>query len=360
AIDGLEISESAGSCGTSAYRGSPVIVTDTLTDPLWLQFRDLAAAHGLRACWSTTIDATNGEVVGTFAIYYRQPRGPSAEDRQLVELMTETAAVAIERDRTARARERQFDEMQRSLLPRALARVPGMEVAASFHPGTRGLEVGGDFYDLFPIEEGTWGFVIGDVCGHGAEAAAATAIARHTARAVALREAIPGNVLAAVHDALYRSELDRFCTAIYGRLHLTETAAHLALANGGHPAPMILRADGTLESPQEHGPLLGVLSPTPGYRTVELELEAGDAIVMYTDGLIERNPLLPSDERLRATLAGLIGLPAADAIKLLETSSIANEQVRASDDIALLLMRVEPQLGQPGEAWRAPDALAAR
>ncbi len=360
AIDGLEIGEAAGSCGTSAYRGSPVIVTDTLTDPLWLEFRDLAALHGLRACWSTPIDATNGEVVGTFAVYYRQSREPSAEDRQLVALMTETAAVAIERDRAARARERQFDEMQRSLLPRALARVPGMEVAASFHPGTRGLEVGGDFYDLFPIEEGTWGFVIGDVCGHGAEAAAATAIARHTARAVALREAIPGDVLAAVHDALYRSELDRFCTAIYGRLQLTEAGARLAFANGGHPAPMILRADGKLESSQEHGPLLGVLSPTPSYRTVGLELEAGDAIVMYTDGLIERNPLLPSDERLRATLAGLIGLPAADAVKRLETSSIATERLRASDDIALLIMRVEPQLGQSGEAWRAPDALAAR
>ncbi len=360
AIDGLEIAEGAGSCGTSAHRRTQVIVTDTMNDPLWTDFRDLAARYGLRACWSTPIDAADGEIVGTFAIYYDQPRGPTQEEQQLVALMTETAAVAIERARAARAREQQFNDMQRSLLPRALAQVPGIEVAASFHPGTRGLEVGGDFYDIFPLQENSWGVVIGDVCGHGAEAAAATAIARHTTRAVALREVSAGRVLAAVHDALYRSELDRFCTAIYGRLELTEAGARLRFANGGHPAPLILRADGSLERRTAHGPLLGVLPTMPAYPILEIELEVGDAVVMYTDGLTERNPLLPSEERLRAVLTDLVGLPAEEAIKRLEKSSIASERSPASDDIALLILRVEPQLARPDENSLAPETLAAR
>jgi signal transduction histidine kinase/serine phosphatase RsbU (regulator of sigma subunit)/DNA-binding NarL/FixJ family response regulator len=343
AIDGIEIGEGVGSCGTAAHRGEPVIVTDITTDPLWADFRDLAAAHHLRACWSTPIDATDGEVVGTFAIYYSQPRAPGDRDRQLIALMAETAAVAVERDRAARARERQFNEMQSSLLPRALARVPGIEVAARFRPGTRGLEVGGDFYDIFPLGESTWGFVIGDVCGHGAAAAAATAIARHTTRAVALREPESGRVLAAVHEALYRSDLDRFCTAIYGRLELTDAGVRLRFSNGGHPAPLILRSSGKVEHPQDHGPLLGVLSPAHGYPTVDLELEGGDAVVMYTDGLTERNPRLPTEEQLGIVLASVVGLPAEELIQRLEAESIANDPPPARDDMAVLILRVTPQ-----------------
>ena len=128
-----------------------------------------------------------------------------------------------------------------------MPRVPGLELSARFHPGTRGLEVGGDFYDFFALGEQVWGFVIGDVCGKGSEAAAATALVRHTTRAVALRESESGEVLSAVHDALYRSDLDRFCTAVYGRVELCDHGAKLQIANGGHPVPLILRTDGTVE-----------------------------------------------------------------------------------------------------------------
>jgi PAS domain S-box-containing protein len=98
AIDGLAIGPSAGSCGTAAYRGHPVIVSDIATDPLWADYRDLALPHGLRACWSTPILASDGRVLGTFATYYREPRSPTEQERNVLEQITNLASIAIERE----------------------------------------------------------------------------------------------------------------------------------------------------------------------------------------------------------------------------------------------------------------------
>lgn len=106
AIDGLVIGPSVGSCGTAAWRNQVVVVTDIANDPLWSDFAGLARQHGLAACWSTPIRSTLGEVLGTFAMYYRVPRAPSEHERQVVELLANTAAVVVERDREARERVR--------------------------------------------------------------------------------------------------------------------------------------------------------------------------------------------------------------------------------------------------------------
>jgi PAS domain S-box-containing protein len=97
AIDGAVIGPSAGSCGTAAYRGEPVIVSNIATDPLWADYRDLALAHGLRACWSTPIRSTGGRVLGTFATYYREPRSPAAHERDVIEQISHLASIAVER-----------------------------------------------------------------------------------------------------------------------------------------------------------------------------------------------------------------------------------------------------------------------
>src|SRR5579884_1497825 len=99
AIDGIEIGPAVGSCGTAAYTGKPVIVSDIAHDPLWKDFRDLALEHGLRACWSTPILSAEKEVLGTFALYYREPHQPGSSDQHLVEFITRSAAIAIERER---------------------------------------------------------------------------------------------------------------------------------------------------------------------------------------------------------------------------------------------------------------------
>jgi PAS domain S-box-containing protein len=98
AIYGAEIGPAAGSCGTAAFRGEPVFVSDIANDPLWADYRDVALQHGLRACWSTPIMASCGRVLGTLAMYYREPRSPGETDRELVALITRTVALAIERD----------------------------------------------------------------------------------------------------------------------------------------------------------------------------------------------------------------------------------------------------------------------
>jgi PAS domain S-box-containing protein len=99
AIDGAVIGPAVGSCGTAAYRRQPVIVSDIATDPLWADYRELALAHGLRACWSTPILSSEGKVLGTFATYYREPRSPIQQEHNVMERITHLASIAIERER---------------------------------------------------------------------------------------------------------------------------------------------------------------------------------------------------------------------------------------------------------------------
>jgi GAF domain-containing protein len=96
AIDGAPIGPKNGSCGTAMYRGEAVVVTDILTDPLWEDYRDIAAASGLRACWSTPILSGRGKVLGSFAMYYREPRTPTGAEAKLTEVATRIAGLAIE------------------------------------------------------------------------------------------------------------------------------------------------------------------------------------------------------------------------------------------------------------------------
>ena len=99
AIDGAEIGPCAGSCGTAAFRATPVFVSDIAADPLWTNFRDVALPHGLRACWSTPILTRGRRVLGTFAMYHREPREPTVRDLMLVDLVTQTATLVIDRER---------------------------------------------------------------------------------------------------------------------------------------------------------------------------------------------------------------------------------------------------------------------
>jgi PAS domain S-box-containing protein len=111
AIDGIVIGPSVGSCGTAAYRAEPVIVSDIATDPLWAEFRDLALGHGLRACWSRPILSSAGRVLGTFAIYYREPRSPTPQDHNVIEQITHLASIAVEREQAEEALRQAQEEL---------------------------------------------------------------------------------------------------------------------------------------------------------------------------------------------------------------------------------------------------------
>jgi PAS domain S-box-containing protein len=114
AIDGLVIGPSVGSCGTAAYRGESVIVSDIASDPLWADFRNLALGHELRACWSTPILSSAGRVLGTFAIYYREPHSPTPQDFNLIGQITHLASIALERAQAAQELQQQANLLEQA------------------------------------------------------------------------------------------------------------------------------------------------------------------------------------------------------------------------------------------------------
>ncbi|WP_330177554.1 SpoIIE family protein phosphatase [Streptomyces sp. NBC_01498] len=181
--------------------------------------------------------------------------------------------------------------LQRTLLPPTLANVPGLDVAAHYHVASAD-EVGGDFYDLFPLSAGTWGMFLGDVCGKGAAAAAVTSLARYTLRAAAVYDPDPAAVLANLNTVLnheYHGTDPRFCTVLYGLLSpdTDRGGFRLTLASGGHPPALLMRADGTADRlPTPGGQLIGVL-PDAHIATVTFRLAPGDTLLLHTDGLTE-------------------------------------------------------------------------
>ena len=180
--------------------------------------------------------------------------------------------------------------------------MPGADLAAEYVPAGEGMEVGGDFFDVFAIgDEDEWALVIGDVCGKGAEAAAVTALARYTLRAVSTRSPSPAATLATLNEEMLRQMPEpRFLTAALGHLAVRpDGGASGTLASGGHLPPLVLRAGGTPEVAACSGMLLGV---EPDARAVDcpFTLGPGDALVLYTDGITEARvdrPLPPRRSR---------------------------------------------------------------
>lgn len=169
-----------------------------------------------------------------------------ARDRRTYE--SELLRARQESDRERERLKRLNATLQKTLLPPTLVDVPGLDVAAYYHVASAD-EVGGDFYDLFPLDSGTWGFFLGDVCGKGAAAAAVTSLARYTLRAAAVYDPDPAAVLANLNTVLnheYNGDDPRFCTVIFGLLTPDGDAGgfQVTLASGGHPPALLMRSDG--------------------------------------------------------------------------------------------------------------------
>jgi PAS domain S-box-containing protein len=266
-------------------------------------------------------------------------------DKQDVELAQELArrcATAVDNARLYTERSYIARTLQESLLPVELPDIPGIEAAARFRPTGEGNEVGGDFYDMFETGEDGWTVVMGDVCGKGPDAAAVTALARYTLRAAAMRERVPSRSLAVLNEALLRQRDDRrFCTVAYAYIEKLERGARVGLAAGGHPLPLLLRVDGTVEPVGVPGTLLGVVSD-PDLEDRTVTLEPGDALVFYTDGVIEsRGDSNVLDERRLAELVATCAGTGADAIAAkVEEAAVLSQGGRPRDDIAVLVLRV--------------------
>ncbi|MDQ6816421.1 MAG: SpoIIE family protein phosphatase [Actinomycetota bacterium] len=265
-------------------------------------------------------------------------------DMQLITSLAARAALHIQNSRLYTERLRIAEVLQVGLRPRALPTIPGVELAARFRPAADELEVGGDFYDVFPADDGTWTLIIGDVSGKGAEAAAVTALARHTLRAASLLLFDPAAELALLNRALVADATEHFCTVFCARVRHEAGGLHCRFANGGHLPPLLLRRDGTLEEVEGgRGPLVGPFGDAQ-YEEATLRLEPGDLLLMYTDGVTEvrRSADARGERNLRATLAASIGRSAEEVVGAVERKAVELLAGRARDDMALLAIKAEP------------------
>lgn len=260
-------------------------------------------------------------------------------------------ATSLANERTARARtEAAFAEarevaetLQKSLLPSELPRVPGVELATLYRASTMSpATVGGDFYDVFSISRHDWGLVVGDVCGKGPEAAVLTARIRHGVRALAPRARRTDHLVAAVDDTLEPDSLgNRFCTMVYARFTPLVDGIEVRLTRAGHPAPMLIRSDGSTEELGVPGPMLGVGQLGP-WNERRVHLGLGDQLALYTDGVTELRSdsgEMFGEERLRDVLADNSDSDGAATIMRRLEEQLLDFQSEPRDDIAVLLLR---------------------
>ncbi|MGX1674314.1 SpoIIE family protein phosphatase [Streptomyces sp. NPDC055400] len=265
---------------------------------------------------------------------------------ELAEDLSRRAALALDNARLYSERMAISQSLQRSLLPPELPHIPGVEVEVIYRAAGEGNEVGGDFYDLFPIRDGAYGFAIGDVCGTGPEAAAVTGLARHALRLLA-REGFGGPAVlerlnAAILDEGARS---RFLTLLYGELWPQEDgSAVLKMVCAGHPLPLRLRQDGTVEPYAEPQPLLGVMEDLELYEQT-MTLDPGDVLLCVTDGITERREgtRMLGDDGLADVLTTCTGLTAGAVAARIMRAVERFASDAPSDDMAILTMRV-PEL----------------
>ena len=266
-----------------------------------------------------------------------------AEDLELAQELARRAASAIENARLYQERSHVARVLQSSLLPPSLPTIPRVDVAAVYRPAGEGTEIGGDFYDLFQCSEDTWAVVVGDVCGKGAEAAAVIGLARFTVRAVAMQENRPSSILGRLNDALLQQQREdaRYCTVEYLRLHPTPDGARVTVSCGGHPLPLVLRADGTVHEVGRPGTLLGVFAD-PELHDATVDLGRGDAMLLYTDGVTEEQvgDEFFGEERLAAVLRAGAGGTARDIAERIQTAVVEFSPEPPRDDMAVLVIRI--------------------
>lgn len=262
---------------------------------------------------------------------------------ELAEDLSRRAALALDNARLYSERMAISQSLQRSLLPPETPHIEGVEVEVIYRAAGEGNEVGGDFYDIFPIRDGAYGFAIGDVCGTGPEAAAVTGLARHALRLLA-REGFGGPAVlerlnAAILDEGPRS---RFLTLLYGELWpQRDGSAVLKVVCAGHPLPLRLRQDGSVEPAADPQPLLGVMEDLELYEQT-ITLDPGDVLLCVTDGVTERREgtRMLGDDGLTDVLTMCTGLTAGAVAARVMRAVERFASDAPSDDMAILAMRV--------------------
>lgn len=288
---------------------------------------------------------TRGRTIGIITLV-RTGDGAVAytdDDVAVVEDLAARAALALDNGRLFHSRNRVARSLQAALLPPALPDIPGLVLAARYDVAETDVAIGGDFYDVLPVGPGSWGLVVGDVCGRGPDAAALTGLVRHSLRSAVVGEHEPSRILRQTNAAVLQQIDDsRFCTAALLRVDLAAGAGadpgvRVVASSAGHPRPVVVRADGQVHAVECTGTLLGVVED-PELVDVAVRLGPGDAIVLYTDGVTEarHGTELFGEDRLLEALASRAGRSAEEIAEGLELA-VAAFRRSARDDTAILV-----------------------
>lgn len=354
-LDVEEIGRDPGLCASAILQDGPWLVEDARIDPRTLANPLVAGDFGLGFYLGVPLTTSDGHNLGTLCVLDFEPR--QVHDQQVADLVDLASIVIdeLELRRSARDRvlvledQRHLSEelarvLQESLLPPSLPAIEGIELAARYVPAQR-ERVGGDFYDAWKTDAGAV-LLVGDVMGHGPKAAALTSMARHMMLALAAADRSPSASLTTLNHAIrVRQAGDperRFCTVAAVRVDRAERGWSATVSLAGHPLPLLVHADGTIEEIGTPRPLLGWLEQ-PGYDDITIELRTGDSLVLYTDGLTDAHPGAPnvadgSFVRLLAAVADRP--PGVIADSLLE--AVIGRTPTPRDDIAILVAQLRP------------------
>jgi serine phosphatase RsbU (regulator of sigma subunit) len=316
-----------------------------LTDESARVYGVLRDGRLIRSWLAVPVGTRSGDLTGILYLGHHRPSAFTVHDEARASILCAGLGLALESAQLVLERERVLRALQVSLLPPLLPRMPGMDIAARYRPADASSELGGDFYDVFSTGPDRWAVVLGDVCGFGPEAAAITGTARYTLRALATDGASPARTLAKLNEVLLQQvSFGRFLTAVLAEVTAKPDRVGVRLAIAGHPPPLLLGDDESVVELDGHqGTLLGVL-PETKLHDFEIELSPGDALVLYTDGVIEardREREVFGVERLTALLATCAGRSASGIARRIERAALdyADEQ---PDDIAIVVLRCLP------------------
>ncbi len=309
----------------------------------------LIRSIGMRSALIVPLSVRGRRLGAVTLVHAESDRRFDRSDLAFAEQLAANAAVALDNARLYENQVRTAHTLQAALLPTALPAVPGLRLAAHYRAQTKegsDVHVGGDLYDV--VEGATpdqWGFVVADVCGKGAEAAALTALIRHTVRAEYGHNLGPTQVLERLNQAMLREtggHAGRFATVAHGRLTLTAAGASVRLANAGHPPPLLVR-EGQVTSLDAPGTLLGIYQDVE-ITEVAIELRPGDMMVLYTDGVTEARGVdgFYGAERL-SRLVSSVEHPCARTVAdrlLADVEEFQRGVLR--DDVAILVIEAAP------------------
>lgn len=359
-VEGVSQVEHAAGLAPLVVRDSRTyIVPDTAADPYVAENPLVTGELGIRFYAAAPITTADGHHLG--AVSALDTRPGNATDAHIATLedlaaivmnelelrLSALTTVRAERDLRDSAQRSQATVedyaavLQRSLLPPALPVIPGMSMAAHYHPASAG-QIGGDFYDVFSLGANRWAFFLGDVEGHGAPAAAVTSLVRYTLRAAALHHDDPTDGLSELNSVLVGDPNEKkFCTVLFGKLARDRDTAefHIALATGGHLPALLLDSDSGSIRPVRSvgGMLIGAISDA-SFEACDVSLSPGQTLLLYTDGIVEARPdgaTTFGESALRVFLSERVEMPAAELIS--ELAELV-ERLRPDDDVALLAL----------------------